>query len=106
MRKPWPWLVAACALGLGARAETVDTIRVFEHDAAPQQQPQLPPPPAADARCVAPAPVGAANARKWYEVTYAYRGRIFREIIGYHPGKTIDLLDNGKPQSVPYDNRQ
>ena len=104
MRQHWLGLVAACALGLGARAETVDTIRVFEHNAVPQ--PQLPPQPAAGARCVPPAPVGAAHARQWYEVTYAYRGRIFREVIGYPPGKTIELLDSGKPQSVPYDNRK
>jgi len=47
-------------------------------------------------------PVGATG--KWYEVTYAYQGRIFREIIGYNPGKTIEVLTTGKPQSVPYDN--
>ena len=59
MRQHWLGLVAACAFGLGARAETVDTIRVFEHNAVPQ--PQLPPQPAAGARCVPPAPVGAAT---------------------------------------------
>ena len=99
MGKHWLLLVAAGALGLGAQAETVDTIRVFEHNYPPPRQ-------LADARGAPPTSVGAGHARKWYEVTYAYRGRIFREIIGYHPGKTIDLLDNGKPQSVPYDNRQ
>ena len=95
----WQLLIAACMLGLTAHADTVDTIRVFEHD--------YPPPKLAADGCCAPAtPAAAGNARKWYEVTYAYQGRIFREIIGYHPGKTIDLLANGKPQSVPYDNRE
>lgn len=96
MGKHWQ-LVAACAFGLAAQAETVDTIRVFEHDYPPPRQ-------VADGRCAPP--TLAASARKWYEVTYAYRGRIFREVIGYNPGKTIELLATGKPQSVPYDNRQ
>ena len=99
MGSNWQLPLAACLLGLAAHAETVDTIRVFEHD--------YPPPKLAADGCCAPATLAAAgNARKWYEVTYAYQGRIFREIIGYHPGKTIDLLANGKPQSVPYDNRE
>jgi hypothetical protein len=99
MSRNWPSLLAACMLGVGAHAETVDTIRVFEHD--------YPPPKLAADGCSTPAaPAAAGAARKWYEVTYAYQGRIFREVIGYHPGKTIDLLANGKPQSVPYDNRE
>lgn len=97
MGQHWLLLITACSLGLGAQAETVDTIRVFAHDYPPPHQ-------VADGRCAPPTP--AAGARKWYEVTYAYRGRIFREVIGYNPGKTIELLADGKPQSVPYDNPQ
>ena len=82
-------------MSLCAQADTVGTIRVFEHDYPP---PQL----TTEGRCVPATPVGATG--KWYEVTYAYQGRIFREIIGYNPGKTIEVLTTGKPQSVPYDN--
>ena len=95
MGKNWTLLVAACTLSLCAQADTVDTIRVFEHDYPP---PRL----AADGRCAPGTPV--ASSGKWYEVTYAYQGRIFREIIGYNPGKTLEVLATGKPQSVPYDN--
>ena len=100
MGRNWQLLLATCLFGLTAHAETVDTIRVFEHNYPP---PKL---AAADGCCPPVTPAAAGTARKWYEVTYAYQGRIFREVIGYHPGKTIDLLANGKPQSVPYDNRE
>ena len=90
-------LLAAGTLSLGALADTVDIIRVFEHDYPPTKL------MTADGRCITATPVGSAG--KWYEVTYAYQGQIFREIIGYNPGKTIEVLASGKPQSVPYDNR-
>ena len=90
-----PALIAAGTLSLGALADTVDIIRVFEHHYPPTKL-------TADGRCIAATPVGSSG--KWYEVTYAYQGRIFREIIGYHPGKTLEVLATGKPQSVPYDN--
>ena len=91
----WKLLVAACALSLCAQADTVETIRVFEHDYPPLRL-------TTEGRCVPGTPAAASG--KWYEVTYAYQGRIFREIIGYNPGKTIEVLATGKPQSVPYDN--
>ena len=88
-------LIVAGTLSLGALADTVDIIRVFEHDYPPAKL-------TADGRCVPATLLGSTG--KWYEVTYAYQGRIFREIIGYNPGKTIEVLASGKPQSVPYDN--
>ena len=87
--------LAAGLLSLGALADTVDVIRVFEHHYPLIRL-------TADGRCISATPVGSSG--KWYEVTYAYQGRIFREIIGYHPGKTLEVLASGKPQSVPYDN--
>ena len=87
--------LVAGTLSLGALADTVDIIRVFEHDYPPTKL-------TADGRCITATPVGSSG--KWYEVTYAYQGRIFREIIGYNPGKTLEVLASGKPQSVPYDN--
>ena len=89
-------LIVAGTLSLGAQADTVDIIRVFEHDYPPAKL-------TADGRCLPATPLGSTG--KWYEVTYAYQGRIFREIIGYNPGKTLEVLASGKPQSVPYDNR-
>ncbi len=80
-------------LSLCVRAETVETIRVFERPSSLQ---------VTDSACSSKTSVGAFT--KWYEVTYSYGGRIFREIVGYNPGRYISVTPNGKPQTLPYDN--
>ena len=77
-------------------AEPVETLRVHEY-----VSPVYNAPSSTDAGAAfAPTPA----MRRWYEVSYAHRGTIHREVIGYDPGRQIELTSNGKPMRVPYDN--
>ena len=101
MTKNWanlPVLICAATFSINVHSEPAEIIRVFEVDSGNVT--------VLEAACRKYGDSSKTQTlSKAYEVTYSFRGRIFREIVGYHPGSQIEVFENGKPMSVPYDNK-